>query len=250
MNLAEIRQNCWNIALERGTYDPDRFWPEAEMNGYINDVYRVIARQTRCIRDATTPAVVLISSNVTDYTTYANGTLDATWANDSSSNLYQANVAPYLHTLHASIIEVEEAKRMGANGVPLRKVSSQKWRLNPQWEQVKGDPTEYATDLESRKFAVNFRSTSNQTYQLVVRRLPITELTDDTDTPEFVEAYHDYFENGVLAKMYLKQDAEVFDPNKAVEYRKAFEADLDRIKQAETLLENHLRPNSPMYGFL
>lgn len=246
MNLGEIREECWDIALERGSFDADRFWPESEMNRYINRIYYDIAKQTRCIRDATTPAVVLIDSIPVDYTTYTEGTLDYEWANDSSSWLYQKNVAPYLHDLHSSIIEVEEAKWVSRQW-KLIKVSSLKWRQHNRWEQVIGTPTEFATDLESRKLAVNFRDDTTDKLQLVVKRLPLSELSDDTDTPEFVSDYHDYFLHGVLWFMYRKQDMETFDANKASEYKNLYKQDLDEIKQRETLLENHLRPNAA-YG--
>ena len=51
MNLAQIRQECWDIARETSTSDGDRLWTKSEMNSYINRTYRHIARETRCIRD-------------------------------------------------------------------------------------------------------------------------------------------------------------------------------------------------------
>lgn len=247
MTLSEIRQECWNRALERGSSDPDRFWPEREMNAYINRVYRIIAKEGRCIRDASTPAVVLITSAPVDYTTYTSGTLDYLWANDSDSWLYQVDVAPYLHSLHPAIIDIEECKWVSRQW-KLNKASSVKWRINPKWEWVKGMPTEFATDLESRKLAVNFRDEASDTLQMVVRRLPLVDLIADDDEPEFVIHYHDYFVNGVLHQMYLKQDSETFDAAKASEYRGLFKEDLDEIKQSETLLEERLRPNDAMGG--
>jgi hypothetical protein len=85
---------------------------------------------------------------------------------------------------------------------------------------------------------------------MTVRRLPFTNLSADTDSPEFRHSYHDYFINGVLAQMYSKQDAQAFDMKKAAEYEIAFQKDIDEIKQQETIYEQKLRVNTPMAAFL
>jgi hypothetical protein len=249
MNLQQIREECWTVARELNTPDADRLWNQAEMNQYINRIYRKIARETRCIRDARTPAIVLLSLAVVDHTTLVQGTdgLDYIWANDENSPIYQADLTPYVLPLHKSIIDIDEVKIV-EKGHKLIKVSSEKWQDNVLWEQSTGIPTEYATDLQLRSIAVNYRSIEALTLQLAVKRLPLADLAGDADEPEFREDYHDFFKNGVLELMYGKNDAEAFDGPKMGSYRKKFLADLDEIKQAETKLNEKLSPNYAMEG--
>jgi len=246
--LEEIRDECRAIARDSALIDADRLWPNAEMNAYINRTHRHIARETRCIRDATTPAVVMISMTPTDYTTYVAGTLDYIWANDAGGWLYQLDVCPYLYDLHASILQIDEIKLMSEPRY-LHKVSVTKWQLNPWWEQVVGIPTEYATDLQVDKIALNYRNDAADTMQLAVRRLPLVDLSADTDVPEIRSHYHDFFKNGVLEQMYRKQDADTIDLEKADAYGIRFSDDVEEIKQQEIILDYKLSPNGSLEAF-
>lgn len=248
MRLIDIREECWSIARDTGDIDDDRLWPTDEMNAYINRVYYEIARETLCIVDATTTSVVLIESTPIDYTTYTSGTLDYIWANDSDSWLYQKDVCPYLYDLDSSIIKVLEAKWTSRQW-KLTHVSSVKWQSNVWWEQVIGMPTEFATDLESGKLALNFRSEEADTIRLQVARLPLSDLSNDSDTPEIKEMYHYAFFNGVLALMYAKEDSDTINEKKANDYKALFAMDKDDIKQSESKYDNRLRPNYSMGAF-
>jgi len=248
MNLQQIREECWDLARDIAPVDQDRLWPTREMNRYINRVYKRIASETRCIRDNATTSVCLITVAPVDYTTYEAGTLDYIWANDPGSWLYQADVCPYLLDLHDSIIQIDEAK-WAKRQWKLVKVSARKWQTNPWWERVKGMPTEYATDLTVGKIALNFRDETEDTLHLQVRRMPLEELKDDKDVPEFRINYHEFFINGVLMHMYSKQDSEAFDGAKMLKFKEAFLQDIDEIKQQETQLEEYLRPNYSLSAF-
>lgn len=248
MTLQEIREEAWARAREITTIDEDRLWSLAEMNAYINRVYRQIAKETLCIRDATTPEVCLITSSVVDYATLTEGTLDYIWANNEDSCLYQVDVCPYLFDLHEKIITIDEVKWAG-RAWKLIKVSSSKWQENTRWEQTLGMPTEFSTDLTVGKIAVNLRDTTSDTLQLQVRRLPLVDLVKDTDVPEFRTSYHDYLIHGVLWHMYSKQDSEAFDKVMVDKHYAQFLLDIDQIKQEETLLERRLRPNNSLSAF-
>ena len=90
---------------------------------------------------------------------------------------------------------------------------------------------------------------SGDKLQLHVRRLPLVDLINDDDIPEFRMHYHDYLINGVLMHMYRKRDAETLDEAKASEFENAFLLDVDEIKQQESQLEEHLRPNEALDAF-
>lgn len=250
MNLKQLREECWDLGRDYATVDSDRLWRASEMNRYINRVYRRIARECQCIKDSTTPAVCLITVAPIDYTTYPPGSLDYIFANDPENWLYHLDVAPYLLTLHTSIVQIDEVK-WEKTPLPLHKVSSSKWKKqNPWWERVIGLPTEYALDLESGKLALNFRRTETDTLRLAVRRLPLAELIDDNDIPEIKISYHDFMINGIMEQMYSKRDAETFDKTKADEFSEKFLLDIDEIKQQESQMEEHLRPNGVNGAFL
>ena len=249
MNLSDIRNECWGIARDTALVDSDRLWTTAEMNRYINRTYRTIARETKCIKDAVTPEVCQISVTPRDWTTLtaADG-MDYVWVNDPNSWLYHQNVSPYLFALHPSILQILECKWTTSQW-RLTKVSVKKWQVNPWWEQVVGLSTEYATDLSNNKIALNFRNGTADTLRLQVSRLPLVDLINSSDVPEFRTHYHDYFVNGVLWQMYSKQDAETIDETKAAKYYAAFLQDIDYIKQEESILDERLNPNNSMSAF-
>lgn len=248
MTLKEIRDECRAIARDVALVDEDLLWSDEEMDRIINRVYYEIARRTKCIYDATTTSVCLISSNPVDHTTYSAGTLDYIWANDPDSWLYQKNVAPYLYILDPSILHIEEIKWTKRQW-KLTEVSVVKWQTNPWWEQVIGMPTEYALDLESGKIALNFRSEQSDTLRLAVKRLPLVNLSEDADTPEFKEEYHLLMQNGVLYYMYSKQDADTIDEAKLDDYKAKYELDIDEIKHREAANKPKLTVNYSMGAF-
>jgi hypothetical protein len=249
MNLFELRQEAWDVAREVGTTDNERLWTTAEMNRYINRVYRFIARETRCIRDSVTPSICQITVTPVDWTTLNSGNgQDYIWATTVGDWLYHLNVAPYLFNLDARVLDIDEVKW---TILPWRltKVSSTKWQTNAYWEKVSGLPTEYATDLSNNKIALNYRATQADTLRLQVRRLPLSSLVNDSDTPEFRESYHDFFLNGVLSQMYSKQDSQTFDQVKTLDFSARYKADVDEIKQQESILDQRLKPNFSLDGF-
>ena len=256
MNLKQIREEAWDIARETATVDSDRLWSTKEMNRYINRVYRFIARETKCIRDDITTAICRITvappTDLVDLTTKAATdsyyAQDLAYYNDPNSWLYQKLVAPYSYPLDSRIIDIDEVKWTTSQW-KLAHVAVSKWQVNPYWEQVVGLSTEYATDLANNRINVNFRMTTSDTLKLVVRRLPLVDLSSDTDEPEFRTHYHDFMLYGVLHQMYSKQDSQAFDQVKALDFKARFDKDVDEIKQQEAIIHNRLRPNNSVDAF-
>lgn len=248
MTLKELREECWAITRDTALIDSDRLWPTVDMNRYINRTYRHIAKETKCIRDSVTPAVCFITVAPVDYTTVPSTDPDYEWLNSSESWLYHRNVSKNLFDLHSSILAIDECK-WTTKQWRLKKVSVQAWQANPWWEQVVGMPTEFATDLTNGKLAINFRAEDADTLRLIVRRMPIVNLVNDSDSPEFRLSYHDMMLNGILNQMYSKQDAETIDQAKADRYYLAYLKDIDEIKQEESLLNERLRVNYSLDAF-
>lgn len=309
MNLGQIRKEAWDWARETGTTDQQRLWTTTEMNRYINRIYRHIARETKCIRDATTTAVcritvtpeqdlelydqtdsnfgysmtvqfidctydtgsttvtttsttglnvgtLLVSDALTTGTTVAT-IIDTTSftvsANPIQSGVYSTRfhiwITPLSVALHATILDIDEVK-WTQKAWKLNKVSVNKWRINPWWEWVLGTmATECATDYQNNMITMNYRTVETDTLKLSVRRLPLTDLTADSDEPEFRTHYHDFMLNGILWLMYSKQDTQTFDAVKALDYRQRFLEDISEIKQQEVILDQMLHPNHSMDAF-
>jgi hypothetical protein len=176
------------------------------------------------------------------------GTKDYLWANTPGMWLYQQNVCPYLLPLNPLILRIDEAKWTNKQW-RLTKVSANKWQNNSYWEQVMGMPTEYATDYQNNFIALNYRGTDTDYLALQVRRLPLTNLSGDTDEPEFRAEYHDYFRYGVLSQMYSKQDSQTLDATKAMNYEQLYREDVDMIRREETKLDNRLMSNRSLLAF-
>ena len=256
MNLKQIREEALGVARDDGDIDSDRLWSKDDMNRYINRVYRRIAKETKCIRDAVTPAVCRMT--VAPFADLSALTADAainSWSaddlalyNDPDSWLYQRLVAPNIYTLHPSVIAIDEVKWLHKTW-RLTKVSYTKWTTNTRWEQTPGMSTEYATDYSNGVIVINYRELTADTLKLIVRRMPLKELVVDADVPEIKVQYHDYFLNGVLEQMYLKQDSQTFDKDKSVNFGTYFKADLDEAVQAEILLNEKLSPNNSLAAF-
>ena len=311
MTLQDIMKEAWAIARETNDDDNDRLWSTAEMKQYINRVYRNIARQTRCIRDAETatdlnnrplcripvaPAqdlaqyalpdsyaftirdmvcefdalsltvttdsthelhatTLLVSDALTEGTTVTE-VLNATQFTISSVPLitggasvrYHAWITPLTYTLNPLILDIDEVKWTN-KAWKLRKVSVVKWQINPWWEWVVGMPTEFATDYSNNKIALNYRSYEEDTLRLIIRRLPLKDLVNNSDEPEFRSNYHDYMLNGVLAQMYSKQDSQCFDGEKKMTYEAKYAMDIDYVKRQERILDQKLTVNNSVDAF-
>ena len=256
MTLKELREEAWDIARDTATIDSDKLWPKAEMNRYINRVYNHVARETKCIRDSITPEFCRIAVappvDLADLTAKAATDVfyaqDLAFYNNSSSWLYQQLVAPYSFPLSSKILQILEVK-WTVSQWKLTKVSANKWQQNAWWEQIVGLPTEYTTDLDSNRIALNYRLTTSDTLRLNVKRMPASKLTNDTDEPEFKEQYQELMINGILMWMYSKQDAEAFDMEKRDRYESRFIQDIDEVKQEEEFLDRRLKANNSLDAF-
>jgi hypothetical protein len=257
MNLSEIRNECWGIARETAEDDSNRLWTTREMNRYINRIYFKIARETRCIRDATTPAVCRIACAppasleelTTSAATNAFAAVDLADYNDSASWAYETLMAPNAFPKHAAIIDIDEVKWNGS-WFTLTPVSVNKWRQSSFWERRTGVATEYALDYTTGYIALNSRVTEADTLRLSVKRIPLTVLSANSDIPEIPLNYHDFFVNGVLWLMYSKKDSQTLDKEASAKYYADFLVDMDEIKRQEMRLEQRLDVNYPMPGFI
>lgn len=224
MNLRELREEAWYVTRDTNAMtDADRLWPTKEMNLYINRIYRYIAKETLCIVDSISElcTIPIVGSEATP----------------------ASNIVPLDSRILSIIFCKWEQKQ-----VPLFEESVQHWAIN--WESNVGLPTKYARDYSSGVMALNFKPDFSDNLKLRVHRMPLVPLENDDDVPEFDEKYHDYFINGILWQMHLKEDAETLNKTKAAEFQGLFLRDIDDMKQCEIRASNVPVNNYVHYGVL
>jgi hypothetical protein len=78
---------------------------------------------------------------------------------------------------------------------------------------------------------------TTESIRLTVNRLPITELSANTDTSEIPRQYHRKLSSGVLSQAFSKQDSEIYKPEKANKHKKEWEEFLLDVVRRESRLK-------------
>ena len=91
------------------------------------------------------------------------------------------------------------------------------------------------------------------TVNLSVYRLPLADLDWDTDqdnSPEIPERYHDEIDEGVYWLAYKKHDADTDDKQRSLEHRSEFQAGLERVMRGQVKERRRSRSVRPLRGCL
>lgn len=179
-------------------------WSDVELLRYINRAIAKLCKGAYLIADSTTVAVCQVALTL----------------------LLGAH-----YTKHAKIILLRSAKLTGYN-YPLAHLDETTLEERfPYWQAMNpGIPQVICDDLTSGKLTFIPAPDANYTANLVVYRLPLTDLVLETTTgsPEIHERYHEYILDGVLYQAYGKQDAETFDRNLELKYEVRFERNIQK----------------------
>lgn len=194
MTLQEIRQKNRQMLDDSTKVDSKRYWPNAELNEYINTVIEEFAEQTLCLTDSLTDSVCLIT--------------------------LVANQRHY--TISDAILHIQTAQPSWQTQ-PLDKQSVV--TINTGWLTDIGLPHSYLLDYNTNRLSLTSApaTVSGETIRLTVNRLPLADIAADDDTPEIPRQYHRQLTDGVLALAYSKQDSEVYNPSKAKSHRAAWD---------------------------
>ena len=154
-------------------------WTDAEITAYLNEADKEAAERALLIQDETTSAVCTI--------TLAIGTPT--------------------YSLHPSILRIERAK-LASNGEFIKVVSREYLDTTlGNWESLSGVP-KYIVDNGDGTIRLSPNPTAIDTISLIVKRLPITPMSQPADTPEIPARYHYRLVEWALHLAYIKPDAD------------------------------------------
>lgn len=184
-----------------GTPDEDSLWSDAELFQYIDEAQKEFAQRTFALPDASTYTTAVTALNA--------------WV------LLDENIVEirdgFLTTASTFItpVTLEDINTLaGESDYGL--VSTKQWRNDT------GTPRHVITDWEAGKGRLYPTPVASDTIEWSVYRLPAT-IEDDSTDPEIESQYHYKLLTYAKMRAYMKQDAEVFDPNKARDYEMAWE---------------------------
>lgn len=222
MNSSELLSA---FRVEMRDIDTVPFFTDAEIYTLINEAQNDFCRLTKGIADSTTPAVTRI-----------NATAGVAFVN-----------------LHPSILKIRQVVRLPdyddvrllnfeniqAGGVFRERDYGCSWSV--RMDNSTGTVTGFVLGMEANKARLIRIPAIATTLNLVVYRLPIDEITGESQDLEIDLQHHRSLLLDMKAKALLKQDAETFDFGKAVEYQQAFEQYCSRANAEKGTREHTYR---------
>lgn len=197
MTLLEIRNSVRSTLQDTIGTDSSKYWPDSDLNEYINEGYGIFCRSTKIIRDSITPAIchLVVSDNT-------------------------QNVA-----ISPLIIQIERAKPSWSSRLLSECRTSDLDSDNPAWIGSTGTPQRYVLDFSDDYLTLDHKLSAAGTIDLTVKRMPLADMVDDNDVPEFKSQYHWMLKDYALFRAFTKQDSEVYNPEKGVFHRRLFMGD-------------------------
>lgn len=193
---------------EVGAAASDSYWSNDELNEYINASIEEMHERTLCVTDSLTDSVCLIP----------------------------LVVGKRHYALHESVLDIQTAQPSW-NILPLSKQSVV--TVSQSWLTDTGLPHSYLMDYSHRTLSLTSApaTVNGESIRLTVQRLPLVELTANTDIPEIPRQYHRRLCDGVVAKALFKQDSETYNPAKGNVHQGKWEKSLEEIIRREVRLK-------------
>ncbi len=193
MNLEALLNQC-RFTLD--DFDSPQLWTDPELTSYLNDAEREACRRASLLVDSTTSNICQIA--------------------------VEAGTATY--AISPLIVRILRAKLvLGVRALGF--VTTQDLDATEyNWSTRIGTPT-LLVSPEDTVFPVItlFRNPIvNDTLNMRVRRLPMTVMVTDEDTPEIDGSYHMDLVDWACHLAYLKQDADAYDLKKSQAYEVSF----------------------------
>lgn len=190
-----------------------QLWSDDEWTLFLNEAENEAAERGQLILDIDTPEVVEIP----------------------------VSVGVRTYPLHPSILKIQRAK-LDLGTRPLAETSTEQMDAGgvgwfpaglasypggatwypggSNWETLSGTPERYIRNAQSITL-IRIPDVAD-TLRLIVTRLPLAPMCKENDSPEIASQYHFRMIDWALHCAYIKQDAETFDPKKAIDYEAAF----------------------------
>lgn len=194
MNLKQLRDSVRSSLRDDTGLASDAYWSDTDLNEYLNEGYSIFCRSTQIIRDSVTAAICTLTVNQGDQ-----------------------NIA-----ISPLILKIERAKPTWYTGFLTKKDVSDFDNDNPSWFGTAGTPRFYALDYSTNYLTLDKAASVSGTIALTVKRMPLSDLSANSDYPEFNSQYHWMLKDYALYRAFMKQDAEVYNPQKAATHRALF----------------------------
>lgn len=110
---------------------------------------------------------------------------------------------------------------------------------SPTWDSDSGEPSGFCLDWREGWLTFDCLPEAADIATMRVIRLPLSDMSADTSSPEIPTAYHDFIPDMMAYYAYQKQDAETFDPVKVDKlYKICYDprnpnSHIERIKRME-----------------
>lgn len=113
--------------------------------------------------------------------------------------------------------------------------------LEQDWEVRDGTPTGFALDIQQRKIVLSHKPIVAETATMVVARLPLVDLSDDSDVPEMDEQWHYDLRDFACYAALLKRDVDAEAMSQGLRYLANFNSVFGERKDHEHGLKSYPR---------
>ena len=195
MTFAEIEQLARREIDDEAGTDSCRLVTSWQMLAYANEAEAEACIRARLLIDSTTEEICRIS----------------------------LTAGKAVYDYDPRIILILRGKLTGATK-PLGKISytviDEHW---PEWDEQTGTVEAFVTGMDKGKLRLFKIPEAAGTLNLTAARTPLTQMADNTDTPEISPRLHSALVYWMKHKVYNNQDSELFDRNRADVHLAMFE---------------------------
>lgn len=204
MTAQEIYDHAlWRLRDEAGA-DAIKALPQARAITLINEAQNEACRRAHLLRDRTTTAICQIA----------------------------VVAGTYIYALDSRVIKVHNALLVTSKRQLCRTYIADMDCYDYLWETRTGTPDRYVADYQTGKIALYKNPVVSETLKLDVVRLPLTQITALTETPEIPAHLHVKLVPWLLWAVRSLDDTETFDPRKASMSMDEFESEFGPKRSA------------------
>jgi len=207
-------------AQTRDLVEPYLFGDDTVLASYANEGAREACRRGRLIVDSTT-------------------------VNDGATSplpvcQYAVTAGDSVLTLHPSILFVKRVKLASLDRRTPRINARDLDRFRPGWESESGDVLAYSPDHQTGQLRWYQKPIADDTANLTVVRLPLSDMVKLSDAPEINARFHDRLVDWMIYRAYEEDDSETIDPQRAAKALARFEQEFGHKSSAidETYIQN------------
>lgn len=204
-----------NFRIEVDDVAEPFLWTSGEIDRYMDRAQREFARATDAFLDATTPSVTRVAV--------------------STSSALVALSPLVLKVRRAELVSTSQPVAVSTVAeMDLGAITGRDYglRVPYRWRTATGTPQFALTDFQRQKLLLVPKPVVADTLGLIVYRLPLETLTNESEELEVIDTDH---QEGLLLYMqylaYLKQDTETYNPKRSAAAKVEWKAFTAEVKQ-------------------